>query len=107
MSKKELSRRDFLKGAAGAAGVAAIGMLAGCNGKPDPTPEAKGLYTPGTYSSQAEGMGRIVVTMTFSADAITGVELDLSNETASIGQAAAEALTISRGHWIVTAGWSS
>lgn len=92
MSKKELSRRDFLKGAAGAAGVAAIGMLAGCNGKPDPTPEAKGLYAPGTYSSQAEGMGRIVVTMTFSADAITGVELDLSNETASIGQAAAEAL---------------
>ena len=39
MSKKDLSRRDFLKGAAGAAGVAAIGMLAGCGSKdPDPTP---------------------------------------------------------------------
>ena len=37
-----------------------------------------------------ELMGEIVVTMTFSADAITDVTLDLSNETDSIGQAAGD-----------------
>ncbi len=99
MSKKELSRRDFLKGAAGAAGVAAIGMLAGCGSKdpdptPTPTPDApKGIYTPGTYTSKAQGaVSTVLVTMTFSADAITDVVLDVSGETASIGQAAAEEL---------------
>ena len=99
MSKKELSRRDFLKGAGAAAGVAALGMLAGCtnDSKPTPTPEGtpeapKGLYTPGTYSAKGKGMSDLVVTMTFSADAITDVVLNLEGETANIGQAAAEEL---------------
>lgn len=99
MSKKELSRRDFLKGAGAAAGVAALGMLAGCtnDSKPTPTPEGtpeapKGLYTPGTYSAKGKGMSDLVVTMTFSADAITDVVLNLEGETADIGQAAAEEL---------------
>ena len=96
MSKKELSRRDFLKGAAGAAGVAALGMLAGCNGDSEstPTPEQKseGIYTPGTYSARGKGMSDLVVTMTFSADAITDVVLNLEGETPNIGQAAAEEL---------------
>ena len=99
MSKKELSRRDFLKGAGAAAGVAALGMLAGCtnDSKPTPTPEGtpeapKGIYTPGTYSAKGKGMNDLVVTMTFSADAITDVVLNLEGETANIGQAAAEEL---------------
>ncbi|MBP3519725.1 MAG: FAD-binding protein [Oscillospiraceae bacterium] len=99
MSKKELSRRDFLKGAGAAAGVAALGMLAGCtnDSKPTPTPEGtpeapKGIYTPGTYSAKGKGMSDLVVTMTFSADAITDVVLNLEGETADIGQAAAEEL---------------
>lgn len=95
MSKKELSRRDFIKGAAGVAGVAALGMLAGCAGKePEatPTPEQKGLYTPGTYSAQGQGLSTVLVTMTFSADAITDVVLDLSGETENIGQIHADEL---------------
>ena len=35
--KKTLSRRDFLRGAAGTAGIAALGMLAACGEK---TPDA-------------------------------------------------------------------
>lgn len=103
MSKKDLSRRNFLKGAAGAAGIAALGMLTACGGDTQPTPAAatptstpeapKGLYTPGTYSSKAQGaIGTVLVTMTFSADAITDVVLNLSSETESIGQAAGEEL---------------
>ena len=100
MSKKELSRRDFLKGAGAAAGVAALGMLTACGGDttPTPTPEnkpesPKGVYNPGTYSSKAKGaVGTVMVTMTFSADAITDVVLDVSAETENIGQAAAETL---------------
>ena len=57
---KDLSRRDFLKGAAaGIAGVAAMGVLGACENKestPSAAPENKGLYTPGTYSATATGM---------------------------------------------------
>ena len=42
MSKKEISRRDFIKGAAGAAGVAALGVLAGCAKTPEATPTPAG-----------------------------------------------------------------
>lgn len=100
MSMKELSRRDFIKGAAGAAGIAALGVLAGCsNNEPEATPtpaanneEKKGIYTPGTYSAKAKGFNDLIVTMTFSADAITDVVLDVSGETENYGQAAAEEL---------------
>ncbi|MDO4972731.1 MAG: FAD-dependent oxidoreductase [Eubacteriales bacterium] len=84
---KELSRRDFLKGSvAGAAGLALASL-----GFHDSV-RAAGLYTPGTYSATATGIGTVIVTMTFSEDAITDVVLDVSAETASIGQAAAEEL---------------
>ena len=84
---KNLSRRDFLKGSvAGAAGLALASL-----GFHD-SARAAGLYTPGTYSATATGMGTVLVTMTFSEDAITDVVLDVSGETASIGQAAAEEL---------------
>lgn len=85
---KELSRRDFLKGtAAGAFGLATMGLLGGVAAK------AEGIYTPGTYTAREQGaVGTCVVTMTFSADAITDVVLDLSSETAAIGGAAADTL---------------
>lgn len=83
----KLSRRDFLKGSvAGAAGLALASL-----GFHDSV-RAAGLYTPGTYSATATGIGTVIVTMTFSEDAITDVVLDVSAETASIGQAAAEEL---------------
>ena len=79
---KELSRRDFLKGAlAGTASVAALGL----GGFPAFAEDA--IYTPGTYSAKAAGMGNVVVTMTFSETAITDVVLDLSGETPTIGGA--------------------
>ncbi len=105
--KKKLSRRDFLKGTlAGTASLATAGLLSACGGdgsqtsptpslSPTPTPSqalSGGLYTPGTYSSQAQGMGTVTVTMTFDESKITDVVLDLSGETANIGQAAEEEL---------------
>ena len=95
MKKNQLSRRDFLKGAAaGTASLAALGLLGACSadgGKESQNPPA-GTYHPGTYAAKAKGMGEVIVTMTFSAEAITDVTLDLSNETDTIGQAAGETL---------------
>ncbi len=113
---KEISRRDFIKGAAaGVIGMATVGILASCEtGEKDSggssdtgtqsetnvstnetnesavnsgTVSTGGSYTPGTYRSTAQGVGTVVVTMTFSEDAITDVEIDASGETASIGGA--------------------
>ncbi|MBP3427617.1 MAG: FAD-binding protein [Clostridia bacterium] len=84
---KDLSRRSFLKGAlAGTAGVALTG-IAGMG-----IAEAAAIYTPGTYSATAQGIGTVLVTMTFSETAITDVVLDVSGETAGYGRDAAEAL---------------
>ena len=103
--KKLISRRDFIKGAAagvvsmaalsvvdiaanlskgekgGSAGAAATGEAGG------QTAQGTGLkYTPGTYSATAKGISSDVsVTMTFSEDAITDVQIDVSGETAGIG----------------------
>ena len=77
---KNINRRDFLKGTAlGAIGLAAAGM-----GIPV-LAEEKGLYTPGTYSATATGMGDVTVTMTFDANAITNVVVDTSKETTGYG----------------------
>lgn len=100
---KNISRRDFLKGAlAGTASMAAAGILGACSSETaastaastsaDATTASAGLYTPGTYSSKATGMGDVIVTMTFDENSITDVVLDLSNETPTIGQAAADTL---------------
>ena len=84
---KDLSRRDFLKGsAAGAFSLATMGLLGKLSAK------AEGIYTPGTYSAQAQGMGTVTVTMTFSESAITDAVIDVSSETPSIGGAAMEEL---------------
>ena len=54
---------------------------------------SNGNYTPGTYTGESQGHGgTISVTADFTEDAIKNVEFDLSAETASIGQAAADTL---------------
>ena len=81
---KKISRKGFLKVAAAAAmsGVTAS-ALAACNaGSSSSTGEA--IYTPGTYTGTATGIGEVKVTMTFSETAITDVVIDASNETESL-----------------------
>ena len=92
---EKISRKGFLKVAAAAAmsGVTA-GALAACNSAASSSTAASGdaIYTPGTYTGTATGIGEVKVTMTFSATAITDVVVDASNETESIGGVAAPTL---------------
>lgn len=82
------SRRDFLKGAAaGAFGLATAGILGGL-GKAS----AEGIYTPGTYTATAQGMGTVKMTAVFDANSIVSIDLDLAEETPAIGQAAKDAI---------------
>ena len=107
MPKKEITRRDFIKGmAAGGVAVASMGVLSGCNytlgdaramvdapapeAAPAPAPAAAAgrqpIYKPGTYTSSAKGIGSDVkVTMTFDETSITDVQIDVSGETPEIG----------------------
>ena len=48
---------------------------------------AEGSYTPGAYTGEAEGMGKVTVTLTVDENSIIGVALDTSGETATIGGA--------------------
>ena len=83
MENKKLTRRDFLKGSAATAlGAAFLGVSAFDKASVAP---AAGIYTPGTYSATAQGMGTVTVTMTFDADSITDVVVDVSQETPTIG----------------------
>ena len=92
---KKISRKGFLKVAAAAAmsGVTAS-ALAACNAGSSSSTAATGeaIYTPGTYTGTATGIGEVKVTMTFSETAITDVVIDASNETESIGGVAAPTL---------------
>ena len=93
---KKISRKGFLKVAAAAAmsGVTAS-ALAACNaGSSSSTAASTGeaIYTPGTYTGTATGIGEVKVNMTFSETAITDVVIDASNETESIGGVAAPTL---------------
>ena len=93
---KKISRKGFLKVAAAAAmsGVTAS-ALAACNaGSSSSTAASTGeaIYTPGTYTGTATGIGEVKVTMTFSEPAITDVVIDASNEPARIGGVAAPTL---------------
>ena len=93
---KKISRKGFLKVAAAAAmsGVTAS-ALAACNaGSSSSTAASTGeaIYTPGTYTGTATGIGEVKVTMTFSETAIADVVIDASNETESIGGVAAPTL---------------
>jgi succinate dehydrogenase/fumarate reductase flavoprotein subunit/uncharacterized protein with FMN-binding domain len=89
---EKISRKGFLKIAAAAAmsSVTAAG-LAACNAA-NVSSSAAGIYTPGTYTATAKGMSQITATVTFDANTITKVELDLSGETESIGVAAKDKL---------------
>ena len=81
-----ISRREFIKGvAASAVGVAGFGILGS-------SAHAEAIYTPGTYTASANGMGLVTMTATFDETSIVSIELDVANETPAIGQAAAEAL---------------
>lgn len=93
---KKISRKGFLKVAAAAAmsGVTAS-ALAACNaGSSSSTAASTGeaIYTPGTYTGTATGIGEVKVTMTFSETSITDVVIDASNETESIGGVAVPTL---------------
>lgn len=94
---EKISRKGFLKVAAAAAmsGVTA-GALAACNSASSSGTAASAsgdaVYTPGTYTGTATGIGEVKVTMTFSETAITEVVIDASNETESIGGVAAPTL---------------
>ena len=105
---KNISRRDFIKGAlAGTASVAAVGILGGCAADADtsnassiaestiresttaattaaqsqPASSEGGLYIPGTYSSKVDGKaGPIIVELTFDETKITDAVLDVSRE---------------------------
>ena len=93
---KKISRKGFLKvdAAAAMSGVTAS-ALAACNaGSSSSTAASTGeaIYTPGTYTGTATGIGEVKVTMTFSETAITDVVIDASNETESIGGVAAPTL---------------
>jgi len=81
-----ISRRQFMKGlAASAISVAAMGAIG--------VVSADGIYTPGTYSASAQGISsEVKVTMTFSADAITAIDIDVSGETSGIGAEIAPAM---------------
>jgi len=82
---KEMNRRAFLKGAAlGALSLAATGTVSAL--------AEGGVYTPGTYSATANGIGEVKVEMTFDANSITAVTVDTSNETPSIGKEKGEAI---------------
>ena len=64
-------------------------MLSACGSS---ATSASGIYQPGTYQGSSTGMGAVTASVTVDANKITGVELDLSNETESIGQKAGDTL---------------
>ncbi len=108
----QLTRRSFLKGVAGAVGVAAVSSIAGCASKEPPAASiaaetttaaaetttaaaagSSGTYIPGTYTGTADGIhSTITVTMTFDEEKVTDVVLDVSGETPGYGQDAGDAL---------------
>lgn len=54
---------------------------------------AEGIYTPGTYTGEAQGFGgTVTVTVTTDADSITEAAIEGSDETPTIGGAALETL---------------
>ncbi|MBR1812676.1 MAG: FAD-binding protein [Lachnospiraceae bacterium] len=76
-----MKRRDFLKGAAGMAGVAALAAVPFSAAKA----EGEAIYKPGTYTATAVGLGTVTVTMTFDETSITDVQVDVSGESATRG----------------------
>ena len=108
MSNK-IPRRNFLHTAGlGTLGAAAAGLLTACGDKAASgsvaSSAAAGTYTAGTYSATATGINTttpVTVTMTFSADAITDVQIDVANETKGYGADIADEMVkkISPARW--------
>ncbi len=107
MEKGSISRRTFVKGlAAGAAGIAGLGLLqageyklsevlakGSSHEKPEVAPGASsGLtFTPGTYTASAPGISSdVTVTCTFDETTMTDLTIDVSGETPEIGGAIGE-----------------
>ncbi|MBR4393429.1 MAG: FMN-binding protein, partial [Oscillospiraceae bacterium] len=86
--KPSISRRDFLKHLA----VGAAAGLVTSTGLVSVSADNDAIYTPGTYSATANGMGKVTVTMTFDETSITDVQIDASGETPGIGVEAAAIL---------------
>ena len=77
MAKKELSRREFLKGTAAAGLGLAATQLFGVSARAE-----SGTYTPGTYQATAYGnLSYVTVECTFSETALEKVEILSQNET--------------------------
>lgn len=91
---EKISRSGFLKLAAAAAmsGVTAGALTACNNSASSSTAAASGaaVYTPGTYTAKATGMGEVTVSMTFTENAITDVTVDTANETIDLARNSAE-----------------
>ena len=67
--------------------------LTGCNNSAASSSVASSgaaVYTPGTYTAKAVGMGDITVSMTFTENAITNVVVDTANETIDLARDAAD-----------------
>ena len=56
------------------------------------TAPAEGVYTPGTYTATASGMGELSVSVTVDDSSIVDIVIDGANETPEIGGAALETL---------------
>ena len=82
MKTKRISRREFLRGSAITIGAVAASTLVPGLGEE----AARGTYIPGTYSAISKGIqSDVSVTMTFDAETIMDVQIDVSGETPGIG----------------------
>ena len=88
---KEMNRKEFLdlavKGTAAAAVLSVLPSTLTAYAD-----EGEKLYIPGTYSAEAPGKEKVIVTMTFDETKITDVQVDASAETPDIGGIHAETL---------------
>ena len=74
------------------AGTSASKFAGGSAEMAAPAEESAGMYVPGTYTAEAQGMGKVIVNVTVDENSITAIEIDGSGETPGIGAAAIEPL---------------
>ncbi|MBQ9662683.1 MAG: FAD-binding protein [Oscillospiraceae bacterium] len=86
---KNLSRREFIKGAAaGSLGLALTGLAGMGSASAE---EVSGIYNPGTYTAVVQGYSSLItVEVSFSETEIIECRIDASGETPYIGGVAAE-----------------
>lgn len=87
----QLNRRQFIAGGMATAAFAALGLSA-CSPNNGTTAAKEQAYTPGTYTSTAEGRnGEIIVSTTFSETGMTDITAE-HDESRNIGDAAIDIL---------------